>query len=85
MTIPIVFNVGSDPVEIGLVASLNRLGGNLTGVSQFTSELEAKRLELLRELIPSAAVIAMLVNLNFPNAESQSRYRKQSGGTACVR
>jgi putative ABC transport system substrate-binding protein len=71
-TIPIVFANGSDPVRFGLVASFNRPGGNITGVSFFHIEMEAKRLELLRELVPDAAVIAVLINPNSPNAESQS-------------
>jgi putative tryptophan/tyrosine transport system substrate-binding protein len=61
-TIPIVFNVGSDPVEIGLVESLNRPGGNLTGVSLLISAIVSKRLQLLRELVPGAKSIALLVN-----------------------
>ena len=62
MTIPIVFLTGSDPVEVGLVASLNRPGGNMTGVSNLTVEIGAKQLELLHELVPAATLIALLVN-----------------------
>jgi len=70
-TIPIVFVVGSDPVREGLVTSLNRPGGNLTGVMLFIEELVAKRLELLRELIPQARMIGVLFNPNSPTAEHQ--------------
>ena len=72
-TIPIVFNVGEDPVKLGLVASLARPGGNLTGVNFVTGELTAKRLELLRELVPAATRVAVLVNPTNPAAETTVR------------
>src|SRR5262245_42915439 len=65
-TTPIVFGIGPDPVAIGLVASLNRPGGNVTGVSSMTAQLGAKRLALLHELLPSAVRFAVLVNPNSP-------------------
>jgi putative ABC transport system substrate-binding protein len=65
-TVPIVFYVGGDPVELGLVASLNRPGANLTGVTTLASEVGPKRLELLRELLPTATMIAVLVNPTSP-------------------
>jgi len=70
-TIPIVFLVGSDPVQLGLVASLSRPGGNLTGIDIFTGELAAKRLELLRDLLPKATRIGVLVNPADPVTDTQ--------------
>jgi putative ABC transport system substrate-binding protein len=72
-TIPIVFSAGGDPVKEGLVASLNRPGGNVTGVHFFGGVLGAKRLELLRQLAPNATTIGMLVYPNTPNTEAERR------------
>jgi putative ABC transport system substrate-binding protein len=72
-TVPIVFATGSDPVRDGLVTSLNRPGGNVTGVSFFSGVLGAKRLELLRQMVPRATIIAMLVNPNTPLTEAERR------------
>jgi putative ABC transport system substrate-binding protein len=73
-TIPIVFDVGVDPVEIGLVASLNHPGGNLTEVARLTVEVAAKRLELLHELVPAVASIGFLVNPSNPSSvDAQTR------------
>jgi putative ABC transport system substrate-binding protein len=71
-TIPIIFNIGIDPIEAGLVTSLNRPGGNITGIFNLTSPLAAKRLELLHELVPSVSVIACFVNpSNAPYTENE--------------
>jgi putative ABC transport system substrate-binding protein len=72
-TIPIVFTSAADPVAVGLVTSLNRPGGNATGVSNYLNDLGAKRLELLHELVPNATMIGMLVNPSFPDTESQRK------------
>jgi ABC-type uncharacterized transport system substrate-binding protein len=70
-TIPIVFIVGSNPVQFGLVSSLNRPGGNATGVNLFLAEIESKRIGLLHELVPAATRIALLVNPKTANADAQ--------------
>jgi putative ABC transport system substrate-binding protein len=72
-TTPIVFGMGGDPVALGVVASLNRPGGNITGIYFFTQGLEEKRLGLLHELVPAATTIAVLVNPNYSPAENQLR------------
>src|SRR5262245_36535983 len=72
-TIPIVFTAGGDPVKLGLVTSLNKPGGNVTGVTFIFAELGAKRLELLRELIPKSARIAIIINPNYPPALAEVR------------
>ena len=71
--IPIIFTAAADPVTAGLVTSLNRPGGNATGVSNYLTDLGAKRLDLLRELVPKATTIGMLVNPNYPDIESQQK------------
>ncbi len=71
--IPIVFNFGGDPVKFGVVASMNRPGGNMTGISMFTAEIEAKRLGLFHEMVPKIATVAALINPTNANAENQTR------------
>src|SRR5262249_2309058 len=72
-TVPIVFTTGDDPIKLGLVASLNRPGGNVTGVSNLLVELGSKQLGPLRELVPSTTAVAALMNPNFPGTERQLR------------
>jgi putative ABC transport system substrate-binding protein len=72
-TLPVVFTSGDDPVQIGLVSSINRPGGNVTGVYIFFSDVETKKLGLLRELVPNAVLIATLVNPAFPTAVYQTQ------------
>jgi putative ABC transport system substrate-binding protein len=86
-TIPIIFVVGSDPVQLGLVASLNRPGGNATGISFQVFTTNAKRLELLSELVPTAAIIGFLVNPNNPNSEpaiADAQHAAQKRGKTLV-
>ena len=83
--IPIVFVTGSDPVDIGLVASLGRPGGNMTGVTLISRELFAKRVELLHDLIPNLAVIGLLVNPNNPNTEPMIRDVEEAARAKGVR
>ena len=83
-TIPIVFQIGGDPIEGGFVDSLNRPTGNMTGLTQFTEPLEGKRLGLLHELVPDVA-IAALVNPSFPPAEGQLRDLKEGAARVGVR
>jgi len=83
--IPIVFLIGGDPVKEGLVASMNRPGGNVTGLTLLTTEIEGKRLGLLQELVPKATLIAVLVNPNFPPAENQQRDVLEAASRAGLR
>jgi putative tryptophan/tyrosine transport system substrate-binding protein len=72
-TIPIVFTTGANPVELGVVASLNRPGGNATGVNFFTAEMGSKQAGLLHELIPAATHVGLLVNPNYPATDAMMR------------
>ncbi len=79
-TVPIVFEIGGDPVEqLGLVASYNKPGGNLTGVTSFTAELWGKRLEIMREVVPSANVMAVLTNPKSPGSERATKEVPEAG------
>jgi putative tryptophan/tyrosine transport system substrate-binding protein len=79
-TIPIVFNVGRNPVSLGLVASLSHPGGHITGINLFSAELAAKRLGLLHDLMPTTSVIAHLVNPKFPTTEDNIREVEKAAG-----
>jgi putative tryptophan/tyrosine transport system substrate-binding protein len=84
-TIPIVFDAGISPVELGWVASLNRPGGNMTGVNQMVDELAAKQLGLLHELIPQAQVVAMLVNASNPKSDLiVTKAQAAAGALGCI-
>ena len=80
-TIPIVFTIAVDPVQLGLVASLSRPGGNTTGVNFLTAALEGKRLGLLRALLPGVQLIAVLLNPNRPDHADQTRQVQEAAAT----
>ena len=80
MTIPTIILAGDDPVRVGLVASINRPGANITGIAQLVVASEGKRLELLRELAPEAKRVAFLTNLNRPNSPEQREAMQEAAG-----
>jgi putative ABC transport system substrate-binding protein len=82
-TLPVVFLIGSDPVEFGLVASLNRPGGNLTGVTLIIRELSPKRLEILREVAPSITTVGLLVNPSNRNTDAETREVRNAALSRC--
>ena len=83
-TIPIIFQVGSDPVAMGLVNSLSRPGGNATGISTLNAEITEKRIGLMRELVPQTTVVGVLVNPTNPSAEEIARHFQATGGSLGV-
>lgn len=83
--VPIVFISAADPVRTGLVASLNRPGGNVTGMSLLASALDAKKLGLLRELAPKVSVVGVLINPNYPSAKSQADEAQAAAGNLALR
>jgi putative ABC transport system substrate-binding protein len=84
-SIPIVFIIGSDPVKWRLVESLNRPGGNITGVTIIDNALMAKRLELIREIVPNATVVGLVQNPNNPNAEAEAKEFEQLTHASCLK
>lgn len=84
-TIPIVFIGGSDPVIMGLVASMNRLGGDVTGVSLLAADLESKRVALLREMVPQTATISALIDMTDPNVYPETERSRQELQAAAAR
>jgi putative ABC transport system substrate-binding protein len=80
-TIPIVFEIGGDPIKSGLVASLNRPGGNITGVSFLTGTLVAKQFEVLHETVPKTALIGFLVNPTNPDADNETKSARAAAGS----
>jgi len=77
-TIPIVFNLGADPVGLNLVTNLSRPGGNITGIAMMIVEMETKRLELLHELVPASSSLAILLNPSSPQAQTQEKQAQQA-------
>ena len=82
-TIPIIFETGADPVQLGLVASLNEPGSNITGITQTNLEVSPKRLELLHEIMPAARVMALLVNPKTP-AVAEATTNQMQAAAACL-
>jgi putative ABC transport system substrate-binding protein len=83
-TIPIFFGMGEDPVKEGIVTSLNRPGGNITGITNFSNQLLPKRIQLLRELVPGASAFGLLVNPDNPNAEPDTNDAQKAAGSLSV-
>ena len=84
-TIPVLFISGADPVQLGLVSSINRPGGNATGISLLTTAPESKRLGLLHELVPGTKVVGVLIDPNYQESEAQARELRDAAGTISQR